>query len=686
MRLPTAGLFGALMFMVGPAFAASVQFANLLPPNTTASQVKTDATGNIYVGGDYYSNQGAGFLAKISADESRLIYFSPGPGLGDGLLQSFHFGTFAVEPDGSVYASSTLLSHSLMGFVSAATIYKINPTGGAWASVRGYAAVNDLTADAEGNIYLTGIGDGYATSTPGSPSGTNGSNDFIQKLDPTLKTVIFAIEHFGGSHIAVRSDGAIYAVGADTFGITPTPGAYQSGTGPGHCQYAPKTLTGLGCTNQYVIGIDPTGTQILFATYLSSGSGGESPSGIVVDSAGIVYIAGSTQSSQYPVTDGALQPEFSAQEPNANGELTSGYVSALNPTGTGLVFSTFFGGSNYDTVASISFDEKDQLVYIAGLANSADLPGLFGIYQNCVPQSYVARITMDGAAVTRTATISPNYFPPAITINAAGYAVFADEGQVAQVNFDSMDAPVACLADSAGVFVTNSVAPGQLLTIFGNELATATSSTQPANGVYPTSGQSAAVTFNGLPAPLLYESPHQINVQVPFEVAGQTSVTIQVSNAGQAGSQVVDSLVVPVVTANPSLFEVPAISTECTDAYPGQLVTLALNQDGTRNGCGNPAKAGSTITVFLDGIGITSTAQTTGSIVVTPSALGATLTFETYSLTANSIETVPGAISGVYAVQIQIPGPGPYLYGSLYGALYPTYMNVAGNLSVQVVP
>jgi hypothetical protein len=179
-------------------------------------------------------------------------------------------------------------------------------------------------------------------------------------------------------------------VGVDPSGIPSSPNAYQA---------APSAIG----VNQYVLGINASGTALLFATYLTSGSGNETPAGIAVDSSGDVYVAGATRSPSYPTTPGALEPELEAQEPNA----TTGYVSAVNATGTALVFSTFFGGSVSDSITSMSLDQTRGLIYLSGNATSPDVPGVLGIYRNCVPQSFVTALTTDGTAVTRTQTVSP---------------------------------------------------------------------------------------------------------------------------------------------------------------------------------------------------------------------------------------------------------------------------------------
>jgi uncharacterized protein (TIGR03437 family) len=150
--------------------------------------------------------------------------------------------------------------------------------------------------------------------------------------------------------------------------------------------------------------------------------------------------------------------------------------------------------------------------------------------------------------------------------------------------------------------VTTSVVPGQLLTIFGNNLTSGTTVSSPENGFYPNSYGGVQIEVeignNQVAAPLLYVSPTQINLQVPFEVADASNVKI------------INGSVASVMAVAPALFEVQVDLTECSAAYPGRVKTLAINQDGSNNGCQHPAAVGSTVTVFLNGLGFLPTALT----------------------------------------------------------------------------
>ena len=90
-------------------------------------------------------------------------------------------------------------------------------------------------------------------------------------------------------------------------------------------------------------------------------------------------------------------------------------------------------------------------------------------------------------------------------------------------------------------------------------------------------------------SPILYVSPSQANVQVPFELAGQEQATVVISSS----TGVSDSLTMGVSAINPAAFlEVPPPDlTRCFaggTAYGGWPLPVAFNSDGTRNSCATP--------------------------------------------------------------------------------------------------
>jgi hypothetical protein len=96
----------------------------------------------------------------------------------------------------------------------------------------------------------------------------------------------------------------------------------------------------------------------------------EAANGIAVDATGAAYVAGGTNSTNFPVTAGALQA-------NNLGGGGDAFVAKLNPAGGALVYSTYLGGSSVDSAAGIAVDFVGN-VYVAGHTASSDFLNLRG--------------------------------------------------------------------------------------------------------------------------------------------------------------------------------------------------------------------------------------------------------------------------------------------------------------------
>jgi uncharacterized protein (TIGR03437 family) len=174
---------------------------------------------------------------------------------------------------------------------------------------------------------------------------------------------------------------------------------------------------------------------------------------------------------------------------------------------------------------------------------------------------------------------------------------------------------------------------------------------------------------NQTPAPLLYVSQQQINLQAPYEIAGspQTNVTVTYSDVN--GNSVSDSRTLKVAAINPVAFlSLPSFINQ----------PLALNGNGTVNSQTNPAAAGSGVTIFVDGLGITSPPPITGLVNTSPPVpLNVPLTVTLYCPGIStcypapafvSAASLPGSISGVTQVQLLAPAnPRP---GSAFLAIF----------------
>jgi uncharacterized protein (TIGR03437 family) len=176
-----------------------------------------------------------------------------------------------------------------------------------------------------------------------------------------------------------------------------------------------------------------------------------------------------------------------------------------------------------------------------------------------------------------------------------------------------------------------------------------------ASGTVPTTLAGVTVTFNGVPAPLLFVAGGQINAIVPYEVAGQTSVPVVVNN-GTASSA---TFTVSVTAVVPAIFSL---------AENGSGQGAILNSNGTVNGPSNAAAPDSIISIYATGEGQLVPAGTTGCItggtLPLPKPVAA-VSVTIGGLPATSIAyagEAPGLVCGVIQVNATIPpgvGAGP---------------------------
>jgi len=198
----------------------------------------------------------------------------------------------------------------------------------------------------------------------------------------------------------------------------------------------------------------------------------------------------------------------------------------------------------------------------------------------------------------------------------------------------------------AATFAAGSIAPGQIVSIFGANLGPAQGVElllDPATGRLATSRAGVTVLFNDVPGPLFFVKQDQINVQVPYELVGQTSVRIVVRNVDTTSAPVTVAL----APASPGVFAVG----------PGRGQAALLNQDSSVNSAGNPARRGSVVQIFLTGQGATTPAAVTGQLPQAPFAaplLPVTVTIDGRASRTLFVGLAPGLV-GLLQVNAVVP-------------------------------
>lgn len=155
---------------------------------------------------------------------------------------------------------------------------------------------------------------------------------------------------------------------------------------------------------------------------------------------------------------------------------------------------------------------------------------------------------------------------------------------------------------NAATLQPGAIAPGQLITIGGERLGPRLGVAAKPNETTNRLASSLAgtrVLFEGVPGAVLFSSINQVNVQVPFEIAGKTSVKVIVEAAGFDPSTPVE---VPVAPVSPGLFSIDGVR------------AAALKQDSTLNAVTSPVAVGEIIQLFFTGQGLTTPRVETGEL------------------------------------------------------------------------
>jgi hypothetical protein len=183
-----------------------------------------------------------------------------------------------------------------------------------------------------------------------------------------------------GLGIAVDEAGDAYLTGFTTSPDFPTtPGAFQTEYGGGQDGFVTK--------------LDASGSKLVYSSYLG-GSGQDQGSGIAVDQSGDAFITGFTQSTNFPVSPSAFQA--ACGNPSA---CENAFVTAINSTGSALMYSTYLGGS-YDQGYGITVDSSDS-AYVTGFAEAGfpTTPGAFQPTYAGGSDAFVTKINSMGSTL-----------------------------------------------------------------------------------------------------------------------------------------------------------------------------------------------------------------------------------------------------------------------------------------------
>jgi uncharacterized protein (TIGR03437 family) len=292
----------------------------------------------------------------------------------------------------------------------------------------------------------------------------------------------------------------------------------------------------------------------------------------------------------------------------------------VNSTGGSVPFTAAFAPINLNVpnLITVTPSTGTTPATISLALNQAALSGL-------VPGTYTGTVTVSSASIpTGSQTIN-------VTVSVTG-----------------APPPIVISLDNAATLQTGAVSPGEVVTFFGNGMGpVAGLSYTLVNGKLPTTIAGVTVSFNSVPAPLLFVSSTQINAIVPYEIGGQVSANVVVTYTNSSSS---------------------AFQAQITDTAPG-IFSLSqggsgqgaiLNQNYSVNGSGIPAAKGSIVQIFGTGEGQLVPGVASGSFTPIagpyPAPVGkVTLTIGGIPAQVTYAGEAPGLVSGVIQVNAVVP-------------------------------
>jgi uncharacterized protein (TIGR03437 family) len=265
------------------------------------------------------------------------------------------------------------------GFVT-----KINPGGTAvlystYIGGSGTDQLRGIAVDSAGSVWVAGWTGSADFPVLSAANAASGPGAVVLKLDSS-GALIFSTCLGGsavqGNAVAVDASGNAYVAGSADNTFQATPGGFQS--------------VNQGGQDAFVAKFTSTGSEV-YATFLG-GAGGDAGYGIAADSNGNAYATGSTSSTAFPGAPGG-----GAQPTNAGGG--DAFIAKVNPTGTALVYFTFFGGKAVDQGNAIAVDAPGN-AYVAGYTASPGLASA-GAAQTALAGGYdgfIAKLNPAGTA------------------------------------------------------------------------------------------------------------------------------------------------------------------------------------------------------------------------------------------------------------------------------------------------
>ena len=402
----------------------------------------------------------------------------------------------AIDGSGNAYVTgqtaSTDFPHTTGAFPTNAGgldafVSKIAPDGSSivystYIGGTGNDSGNAIAIDASLNVYVAGgtLSTNFPTQGPFQLHSGGGLDAFVLELASDGGSLVFST-YLGGSGddvangIAVDTTG-VYVVGSTRSNNFPLQSALQS--------------TFSGNSAAFVTKLNPSGTSpLIYSTYL--GGGANDFASAVAVASGNAYITGATTATNFPVTPTTAFQPTCGTDGTCNGVLQDAFVTVLNSSGGGPLYSTYLGGQSNDQGLGIAVDTSGN-AYVTGLTQSSQFPvksAAQSTFGGGTQDAFVAEFNPSGSPAANTLVYS-TFLGGSLDDAGNGVAVDGSKNAYVVGQTDSSNFPTAAPTQSAlggGVdgFVSEISASGSLVfsTYLGGALNENTNAGNPLNPV-----------------------------------------------------------------------------------------------------------------------------------------------------------------------------------------------------------
>jgi hypothetical protein len=227
-----------------------------------------------------------------------------------------------------------------------------------------------------------------------------------------------------------------------------------------------QTINNGGDGDVFVTEFNSTGSGIIFSTYLG-GTGYDTASQIYLDNirpngSGNLFLVGSTQSANFPVTPTAFQPIYAGNQ--------DAFLTEMKPDGSALIYSTYIGGTGEDFATALALDSSGN-VYVTGTTASTDFPTLnpLQLGNDGVTDAFITEINPTSGALKYS-----TYLGGSSADNGTGIAIDSSgdvwvSGYTFSTNFPTQDAIQSTLGGGSDIFITE-FKPGSPTLLFSTYL------------------------------------------------------------------------------------------------------------------------------------------------------------------------------------------------------------------------